>query len=110
MMPGDILYKRIAGMRQGYKEKGCFPLFRTIVLTLFFPLILSQAALAQELPEPPQFSHEAGFYDSEFQLHITHPRQDAVIYYTLDGSRSEEHTSELQSRGHLVCRLLLEKI
>src|SRR5690625_6772213 len=25
-------------------------------------------------------------------------------------ARSEEHTSELQSRGHLVCRLLLEKI
>src|SRR5437870_8033215 len=27
----------------------------------------------------------------------------------LPQSRSEEHTSELQSRGHLVCRLLLEK-
>src|SRR5690625_6956940 len=27
----------------------------------------------------------------------------------LSSSRSEEHTSELQSRGHLVCRLLLEK-
>src|SRR5207253_8366185 len=26
----------------------------------------------------------------------------------LDQDRSEEHTSELQSRGHLVCRLLLE--
>src|SRR2546422_9891077 len=26
-----------------------------------------------------------------------------------DGLRSEEHTSELQSRLHLVCRLLLEK-
>src|SRR5690625_5888123 len=26
-----------------------------------------------------------------------------------DAARSEEHTSELQSRGHLVCRLLLEK-
>src|SRR5690625_6592630 len=26
-----------------------------------------------------------------------------------DNMRSEEHTSELQSRGHLVCRLLLEK-
>src|SRR5437870_12814912 len=26
-----------------------------------------------------------------------------------DCRRSEEHTSELQSRGHLVCRLLLEK-
>src|SRR5690625_1588830 len=28
---------------------------------------------------------------------------------TLALARSEEHTSELQSRGHLVCRLLLEK-
>src|SRR5690606_41298778 len=27
----------------------------------------------------------------------------------LDGQRSEEHTSELQSRENLVCRLLLEK-
>src|SRR2546422_1782349 len=27
----------------------------------------------------------------------------------VDGQRSEEHTSELQSRLHLVCRLLLEK-
>src|SRR5207253_11344134 len=36
----------------------------------------------------------------------------ACIYgeYTVDcDPRSEEHTSELQSRGHLVCRLLLEK-
>src|SRR5690625_7110308 len=34
-------------------------------------------------------------------------RQILDIY--LPGERSEEHTSELQSRGHLVCRLLLEK-
>src|SRR5690625_6242853 len=33
------------------------------------------------------------------------------IRYYINGlkPRSEEHTSELQSRGHLVCRLLLEK-
>src|SRR5690625_3909460 len=31
----------------------------------------------------------------------------AGIYLAVE--RSEEHTSELQSRGHLVCRLLLEK-
>src|SRR5690625_7090976 len=31
------------------------------------------------------------------------PRDEVVA------QRSEEHTSELQSRGHLVCRLLLEK-
>src|SRR3712207_7354457 len=30
------------------------------------------------------------------------------IYFTLE-RRSEEHTSELQSRQYLVCRLLLEK-
>src|SRR5690625_6383118 len=28
---------------------------------------------------------------------------------TAISERSEEHTSELQSRGHLVCRLLLDK-
>src|SRR5690625_3517143 len=43
----------------------------------------------------------------------------AIIFETIFGilagvisglrKRSEEHTSELQSRGHLVCRLLLEK-
>src|SRR5690625_5952969 len=31
------------------------------------------------------------------------------IYLARHDNRSEEHTSELQSRGHLVCRLLLEK-
>src|SRR5207253_10868918 len=31
-----------------------------------------------------------------------------VVKRLRDGDRSEEHTSELQSRGHLVCRLLLE--
>src|SRR5690554_7420245 len=30
-------------------------------------------------------------------------------FVTVLGARSEEHTSELQSRPHLVCRLLLEK-
>src|SRR5437870_11600929 len=36
---------------------------------------------------------------------------DIVVYDfdRLGMTRSEEHTSELQSRGHLVCRLLLEK-
>src|SRR5690625_5719032 len=34
---------------------------------------------------------------------------NVAFYLTFRGYRSEEHTSELQSRGHLVCRLLLEK-
>src|SRR2546422_7051551 len=33
----------------------------------------------------------------------------AILANRLTGERSEEHTSELQSRLHLVCRLLLEK-
>src|SRR5439155_17350585 len=33
----------------------------------------------------------------------------AVSRRRVTALRSEEHTSELQSRGHLVCRLLLEK-
>src|SRR2546429_7381161 len=37
--------------------------------------------------------------------------KDGVIKAIMveNGQRSEEHTSELQSRLHLVCRLLLEK-
>src|SRR3712207_2163026 len=33
----------------------------------------------------------------------------AALEWTSTGTRSEEHTSELQSRQYLVCRLLLEK-
>src|SRR5690625_6210815 len=34
---------------------------------------------------------------------------ELTIHSPIKKGRSEEHTSELQSRGHLVCRLLLEK-
>src|SRR5690625_777513 len=44
------------------------------------------------------------------------PSGNTYAFYVMEylqgesmASRSEEHTSELQSRGHLVCRLLLEK-
>src|SRR5574344_2644410 len=39
---------------------------------------------------------------------IRHAKEEGVIFKLLH-SRSEEHTSELQSPDHLVCRLLLEK-
>src|SRR5690625_6264873 len=44
-------------------------------------------------------------------LHLLdHVPSERVIPHPGDhAGRSEEHTSELQSRGHLVCRLLLEK-
>src|SRR5207253_6844553 len=37
------------------------------------------------------------------------PRRRLWVAFEPRSNRSEEHTSELQSRGHLVCRLLLEK-
>src|SRR5437870_8167158 len=49
--------------------------------------------------------HSGGFGDirhrGQHRAHATYPPATDI--------RSEEHTSELQSRGHLVCRLLLEK-
>src|SRR5436305_4981655 len=40
-----------------------------------------------------------------------HAHRNAMMLarYMISPRRSEEHTSELQSRPHLVCRLLLEK-
>src|SRR3712207_8238256 len=37
------------------------------------------------------------------------PKEEGAYRYTIEQVRSEEHTSELQSRQYLVCRLLLEK-
>src|SRR2546422_5539994 len=41
------------------------------------------------------------------QIALEHRRRNG--YRRITAERSEEHTSELQSRLHLVCRLLLEK-
>src|SRR5699024_11851715 len=41
--------------------------------------------------------------------HIVHDKVSQTTGYALFEERSEEHTSELQSRFDLVCRLLLEK-
>src|SRR3989449_5746996 len=40
---------------------------------------------------------------------VEHAHRHLIVHRDLKPSRSEEHTSELQSRLHLVCRLLLEK-
>src|SRR2546422_4613935 len=59
----------------------------------------------------PQPAHQTPFSRCPARLH---PPPSPARPPPLDGdtkqlSRSEEHTSELQSRLHLVCRLLLEK-
>src|SRR3989442_8843876 len=59
-----------------------------------------------QLPVGIRLSPEQG------RRHVTRIRRSPlleVIENTREEARSEEHTSELQSRPHLVCRLLLEK-
>src|SRR5258708_17440935 len=46
-------------------------------------------------------------YDTSNPLKFTYAGIE--VSYRFNKSRSEEHTSELQSPDHLVCRLLLEK-
>src|SRR3712207_7935087 len=56
---------------------------------------------------------ELGFVDllvERYQALGISPMSKTIIFSNaLDFPRSEEHTSELQSRQYLVCRLLLEK-
>src|SRR5439155_20371594 len=57
-------------------------------------------------PYPAQTRGFTGSRATDWTIRFLSPR--CCTQAQLD-RRSEEHTSELQSRGHLVCRLLLEK-
>src|SRR5690625_7182994 len=73
---------------------------------MFFFLMIPRPLIPTLFPYTTLFrSDDRAVQASE--LAISSPLLEASI----DGAhgRSEEHTSELQSRGHLVCRLLLEK-
>src|SRR5690625_3885845 len=55
------------------------------------------------------FLKEFGIHKGErIGLYLQNCPQYLIGYYAIQRIRSEEHTSELQSRGHLVCRRLLE--
>src|SRR5690625_3542163 len=56
---------------------------------------------AENAPQPVAETNETKAEEPEV-VEADHPQAP-------EETRSEEHTSELQSRGHLVCRLLLEK-
>src|SRR3712207_8866221 len=70
-------------------------------LPLSWGLFPSRARLPQGLvrpPDDPSRSHQGASVST-----------DSSRAWRRLGERSEEHTSELQSRQYLVCRLLLEK-
>src|SRR5439155_23794440 len=63
---------------------------------------LHPLALETRREDIPSWEYHSGSVDAPQRLQGSLTRCGA-------STRSEEHTSELQSRGHLVCRLLLEK-
>src|SRR5256884_2519235 len=62
-------------------------------------------------PDRGDWSHYVAFMNSQLAELLTRYGDVGGIWFDgmWDKPRSEEHTSELQSRLHLVCRLLLEK-
>src|SRR3712207_7875627 len=60
-------------------------------------------------PVPGVAALERQRHGARFGPEVVHGDQRAVVPAAQVGERSEEHTSELQSRQYLVCRLLLEK-
>src|SRR5258708_15444773 len=72
--------------------------------TLFRSRIRAEALVVAHEPSRRAQSHPAG--DA---LSAARGPRAARAGGRREGSRSEEHTSELQSPDHLVCRLLLEK-
>src|SRR5690625_2334903 len=58
-------------------------------------------------PEEIHYDARMVLISPELIRHLRHQHAGEPLRPSV--KRSEEHTSELQSRGHLVCRLLLEK-
>lgn len=54
-------------------------------LFLFLLLLSPSFLTAQDLTEP-EISEASGFYDSDFEVQISHPDPNATLLYTLDGS------------------------
>src|SRR3954449_8049753 len=78
---------------------------------------LAEGAAAAGRPGPPRRppprrrqAPAAREADKSTRLNSSHTLISYAVFWSSDVcSRSEEHTSELQSHSHLVCRLLLEK-
>src|SRR2546422_3158987 len=85
----------------------CFFFFNDTATTEIYTLSLHDALPISSLYDGvmKELEKEAGIKPLQVWWTVTHTHSAPEI----GPPRSEEHTSELQSRLHLVCRLLLEK-
>src|SRR5690606_40071523 len=67
------------------------------------------ASFLQQFIQDKVFTSFPTIYYTERPDVVTANLMEGRVAIFVDGSRSEEHTSELQSRENLVCRLLLDK-
>src|SRR5215510_9191100 len=73
-------------------------------------LHLGHSVVIRKMKAFQDLGHDVIFLIGDFTAMIGDPTGRNMTRPPLTrDQRSEEHTSELQSRGHLVCRLLLEK-
>src|SRR5687768_17679291 len=86
-----------------------FPYTTLFRSKLKFACALSQLANSDETIEVPSVGDRPPRRLARQTLaEVVEPRYEE-LFALIREERSEEHTSELQSRLHLVCRLLLEK-
>src|SRR3712207_7592677 len=87
-----------------------FLMIRRPPRSTLFPYTTLFRSLSYADPYVPTLSRQAwpGSYDMK-AVGITPELLESVDCVVVLTDRSEEHTSELQSRQYLVCRLLLEK-
>src|SRR5947209_15611516 len=81
------------------------------VLSIFFFLLIRRPPRSTLFPYTTLFRSEPHWHPNadEWQYYISGRARMGVFGSHMRARRSEEHTSELQSRQYLVCRLLLEK-
>src|SRR5437660_4498012 len=84
-----------------------------VVFTLHFYSLVLFFLMIRRPPRSTLFPYTTLFRSSQVRFGPDSPLEgdgfEPSVHPASGAARSEEHTSELQSRGHLVCRLLLEK-
>src|SRR5690625_6037027 len=80
--------------------------FKGVSLTIFLSAIIVLFGVKEVQAKVTNIEEKSSYTPKEVITHII--KQPVLLIVMLLSARSEEHTSELQSRGHLVCRLLLE--